>query len=209
MAGSQADEPDWENMTNKELHDKFQEMMSEQVQDVLNRFEEATEKIDGMEKTFETKLDNRFNELLARLPPPAAPNAPLHVAKIALSRASRVPLAPGQTIGAAIDTSMAPAADAEEDDFAGDYEDEVDQNQNYVQPPAPQPPGRPHANNHNGRALPQVRDHDHLPKLKLNIPPFEGRYVPDIYLTWELETEQRFTCLQYPCLLYTSDAADE
>ena len=21
---------------------------------------------------------------------------------------------------------------------------------------------------------------------------------PDIYLTWELETEQRFTCLQYP-----------
>ena len=32
----------------------------------------------------------------------------------------------------------------------------------------------------------------------MNIPPFEGRYVPDIYLTWELETEQRFTCLQYP-----------
>ena len=93
---------------------------------------------------------------------------------------------------------MAPAADAEEDEFAGDYEDEVDQNQNYVPPPAPQPPGRPHANNGNGRAHPQVQDHDHLPKLKLNIPPFEGRYVPDIYLTWELETEQRLTCLQYP-----------
>ena len=31
----------------------------------------------------------------------------------------------------------------------------------------------------------------------MNIPPFEGRYVPNIYLTWELETEQRFTCLQY------------
>ena len=78
---------------------------------------------------------------------------------------------------------MAPAADEEEDDYAGDYQDEVDQNQNYVQPPTP---GRPHANNRNGRAtLPaQVRDHDHLPKLKLNIPPFEGRYVPDIYLTW-------------------------
>ena len=43
---------------------------------MLNRFEEAMEKIDGMEKKFETKLDNRFNELLARLPPPppAAPN---------------------------------------------------------------------------------------------------------------------------------------
>ena len=58
-----------------------------------------------------------------------------------------------------------------------------------MQPPAPQPPGRPHANNGNVWAPPQVRDHDHLPKLKLNIPPFEGRYVPDIYLTWELETD--------------------
>ena len=79
MPGSQADETDWENLTNKELHDTFQQMMSGQVQDVLNRFEEAMEKIDGMEKTFETKLDNKFNELLAHLPPPppAIPNAPL------------------------------------------------------------------------------------------------------------------------------------
>ena len=78
------------------------------------------------------------------------------------------------------------------------YEDEVDQNQNCVQPPPP--PVRPHAYHRNGRAAPppEVRDHAHLPKLKLNSPPFEGRYVPDIYLTWELETEQRFTCLQYP-----------
>ena len=45
-------------------------MMTEQVQDVLNNFEEAMEKITGLEKTFETKLDNKFNELLARLPPP-------------------------------------------------------------------------------------------------------------------------------------------
>ena len=79
MPGSQADEIDWENLSNKELHDKFQQMMTEQVQDVLNNFEEAMEKITGLEKTFETKLDNKFNELLARLPPPppAAPNAPL------------------------------------------------------------------------------------------------------------------------------------
>ena len=33
MAGSQADEIDWENLSNKELHDKFQQMMTEQVQD--------------------------------------------------------------------------------------------------------------------------------------------------------------------------------
>ena len=54
MPRSQADESDWENMTNKELHDKFQQMMSEQVQDVLNNFEEAMEKITGLEKTSET-----------------------------------------------------------------------------------------------------------------------------------------------------------
>ena len=79
MPGSQADETDWENMTNKDLHDKFQQMMSGQVQDVLNNFEEAMEKITGLEKTFETKLDNKFNELLVRLPqpPPVAPVAPL------------------------------------------------------------------------------------------------------------------------------------
>ena len=167
MPGSQADEIDWENLSNKELHDKFQQMMTEQVQDVLNNFEEAMEKITGFEKTFETKLDNKFNELLARLPPPppAAANAPLQQQQqqqqrlpprreADLRRASRVPLAFGQTVGAAVDTSVAPAADAEEDDYARDYEDEVDQNQNYVQPPAPQPPGRPHANNGNGRALP-------------------------------------------------------
>ena len=41
MAGSQADEIDWENLSNKEHHDKFQQMMTEQVQDVLHNFEEA------------------------------------------------------------------------------------------------------------------------------------------------------------------------
>ena len=48
MVGSQPDAIDWENMTNKELHDKFQQMMSGQVEDVLNRFEEAMAKIDGI-----------------------------------------------------------------------------------------------------------------------------------------------------------------
>ena len=134
MPGSQADEIDWENLSNKELHDKFQQMMTEQVQDVLNNSEEAMEKITGLEKTFETKLDNRFNELLARLPPPAAPAATLQQQQLlpprhetALRRASRVLLQPGQTVGASVDTSVAPAANVE-DDYAGDYEDEVDQN---------------------------------------------------------------------------------
>ena len=163
MAGSQADETDWENLTNKQLHDKFQQMMSGQVQDVLNRFEEAMEKIDGMEKTFETKLDNKFAELLSRFPPPppAAPIAPLQRQQQRplpnqFRRAKRVPLEDGQTSGAVVPivhASLAPATAAagtqEDDEYAGDNEDEVDQNQNYVQPPAPQPPGRPHANNGN------------------------------------------------------------
>ena len=136
MAGSQADETDWENMTNKELHDKLQQMMSGQVEDVLNRFEEAMEKIDGIEKAFETKLDNKFNELLVRLPPPAAPIAPLQQQQQQqqphlpnqVGQELRVPLEPGENSGAAataIDASVAPAATAEVEDH---YEDEVDQN---------------------------------------------------------------------------------
>ena len=89
-------------------------------------------------------------------------------------RAQRASLEPGQTSGAAatiIDAFVAPAATAEVKDH---YEDEVDQNQNYVQPPAPPPPGRPHVYHRNDRAAPppEALDHDHIPKLKLNIPPF-------------------------------------
>ena len=155
MAGSQADEADWENMTNKEVHDKFQQMMSGEVQDVLNRFDEAMDKVDGIEKTFETKLDSKFNELLALFPPPppAAPIAPLQQQQQRLlpnqyGRAKRVPIVDGQTSGAVVpivDASLAPSTVAagtqEEDEYAGDYEDEVDQNQNYMQPPAPPPAG--------------------------------------------------------------------
>ena len=43
-----------------------------------------------------------------------------------------------------------------------------------------------------------MRNDEHVAKLKLNIPPFEGRYNPGAYLTWELEVEQRFACLNYP-----------
>src|SRR3954470_5874430 len=64
------DAPDWETMTNKELHDKFAHLFSEQVHDIENRFTEA---IDGVEKMIDTKLNAKFNELIARLPPqPAA-----------------------------------------------------------------------------------------------------------------------------------------
>ena len=48
MAGSQADETDWENMTNKELHDKFQQMWGQQVEDVMTSFGKALERIDDI-----------------------------------------------------------------------------------------------------------------------------------------------------------------
>ena len=62
-----------------------------------------------MEKTFETKLDNKFAELLARFPPPPADAAvpPLQQQQQQqrrlpnqVGRAQRVPLEPGQTSGA-------------------------------------------------------------------------------------------------------------
>src|SRR3954462_11739979 len=66
MSGSQnsvgQEAPDWENMTKQELHDKFAQMMTEQVHDIESRFAEP---IDGVEKLIDTKLDAKFTELLA------------------------------------------------------------------------------------------------------------------------------------------------
>ena len=70
MAGTQADEIDWENMTNKELHDKFHQMLGQQVEDVMASFGKAMEKMDDIEKSIATKLDAKFDELLKCLPQP-------------------------------------------------------------------------------------------------------------------------------------------
>ena len=103
-------------------------------------------------------------------------------------RARRVPLPREEAQGSTAATTshvVADDAEAADDGYAHDGEFPV------------QPPGRPHAHPHNYRPQPQVRDDDHVAKLKLNVPPFEGRYNPDAYLTWELEVEQRFACLNY------------
>ena len=76
MTRSQASEINWDDMTNKELHDKFQKMMGEQVHDLVTSLGEAMEKLDGLEKMVDAKLDAKFNEVLARLPPPAVPVIP-------------------------------------------------------------------------------------------------------------------------------------
>ena len=120
---------------------------------------DALARMDGIEKSILTKLDAKFAEMLVRLPPPAAPlqqqqQQPPSRHETALREASRVPFEPGQPVNVVVDTSVAPAAAEEEDDYAGDYEDEVDKNQNYMQQPAPQPPGCPYANNRNGRDAP-------------------------------------------------------
>ena len=46
MPGSQADEIDWENMTNKDLHDKFHQMLGQQVEDVMASFGKALERME-------------------------------------------------------------------------------------------------------------------------------------------------------------------
>ena len=108
-------------MTSKEFHNKFHQMLGQQVEDVMASFGKAMEKMDDIEKTIDTKLDAKFNELLKRLPPPAS-------RRDTVGRAQRIPLEPGQNSGAAATAagaSVAPAITAEVEHY---YEDEVDQN---------------------------------------------------------------------------------
>ena len=79
-------------------------------------FGKALERIDDIEKTIDTKLDAKFDELLKRLPQPA-------LRRDTVGRAQRVPIEPGQNSGAvatAVGASVAPAATVEVEDY---YED--------------------------------------------------------------------------------------
>ena len=84
----------------------------------MTSFDNALARMDGIEKSIDTKLDAKFAEVLARLPPPAAPlqqqQQPPSRRETALRKASRVPLEPAQIVGAAVDTSVAPATAEEE-----------------------------------------------------------------------------------------------
>jgi hypothetical protein len=45
----------------------------------------------------------------------------------------------------------------------------------------------------------EVRNNDDaFHKLKFKIPPFDGKYDPDAYISWELVVEQKFTCFEFP-----------
>jgi hypothetical protein len=44
----------------------------------------------------------------------------------------------------------------------------------------------------------QVRNNDNaFHKLKFKIPPFDGKYDLDAYISWELAVEQKFTCFEF------------
>jgi hypothetical protein len=39
---------------------------------------------------------------------------------------------------------------------------------------------------------------DAFGKIKFKIPPFDGKYDPDAYITWEIAVDQKFTCHEFP-----------
>ena len=205
-------------MTNEELHAHFSELLVSGAEDVDTRLGEfdakltnAVDKIDGLEKSFNAKLDVRFKELLNRLPAPAP--APTHGARripitgrTAGSAAAAPPVAPAATDVPQTSAAAAAATLGTDDGYYYDPDDDDLFDEEVEQPPQV-PAGRPRHYYRNAR--PPVRDDDHVAKLKLNIPSFEGKYNPDAYLTWEMEVEQRFACLKYPENMRVSAATCE
>jgi hypothetical protein len=50
-----------------------------------------------------------------------------------------------------------------------------------------------------GRQRREVHNNDDaFHKLKFKIPPFDGKYDPDAYISWELTVEQKITCFEFP-----------
>jgi hypothetical protein len=177
MIGSENNEP-----TVMEIQENFNKLITDHIQDVDKHFVDTMEQLTGLEASFTTKMGAKFQEVLARLPPAQAAGAP----HIGGARCVTVPQGQASVAGAQPDAYY--GADESKDKHTD--EGEVLQ----------QPPGRPRAYIRNARHQPHplVCDDDHVAKLKLNVPTFDGRYNPDAYLSWELEVQQRFTCLNYP-----------
>ena len=97
-------------MTNEELHAHFSALLVSRTEDMDTRLGEfdtkltnTVDKIDGLEKSFNAKLDVRFKEILNRLPAPAP--APTHGAR-------RIPIM-GRTAGSAAAAPQAATAVAD------------------------------------------------------------------------------------------------
>jgi hypothetical protein len=170
-------------MTSADLHAHFTQLLvghahdvDTRLGDVDSKLSDAMEKIDGLEEAFNAKLDAKFQDVLARLPPQPGVYTP---------RVCCVPLAspPPGTVTVVVAATEAATHDGYAADEGEDkFEDENELDEEEVQQPSP---GRPRQYNHNARPPPRpVRDNEHVAILKLNIPPFEGRYNPDTYLTW-------------------------
>jgi hypothetical protein len=60
----------------------------------------------------------------------------------------------------------------------------------------------PVQHNHHGRdghRRCEVRNNDDaFHKLEFKTPPFDGKYDPDAYISWELVVEQKFICFEFP-----------
>jgi hypothetical protein len=146
MIGTTKDDVDLEKMTSAELHAHFTRLLVGHAQDVDthlgdvdSKLSDAMDKITGLEASYNTKLDTKFQEVLARLPPQSQPG--VHV-----PRAHRVPLVPPSagTVTAAAADAAATAA-ATQDGYAADegeheFKDENELEEDEVQQPAP---GRP------------------------------------------------------------------
>jgi hypothetical protein len=90
-------------------------LLSDHMQDVDKCFSDTMEQLEGLESTFTTKLDAKFQEVLAPLPPPppahAPPPQPTRVAPTPtfLGCAQRVLKPPAQTSAAGTATGTAAA----------------------------------------------------------------------------------------------------
>jgi hypothetical protein len=174
-------------------------LLSDHMQDVDKHFSDTMEQLEGLESTFTARLDAKFQEVLARLPPPPPSRVPppqsTRVAPTLtfLGRAQHVLKPPAQTstagtatAGVAGATGVTQARDAQLDYYYGEDEYKDEYVDDFI---VDQPPGRPMPYIRHPPPCPLVRDDDHVAKLKLNVPTFDGRYNPDAYLSWELELD--------------------
>jgi hypothetical protein len=132
---------DPEKTTNAEFHAHFTKMlvgrthdMDTRLGDVDSKLSDAMEKIDGLEEAFNAKLNTKFQEVLAQLPPQPGIHAP---------RVLRVPIIPppvGTVTAAAVVMEAATqdgyAADKGEDEFEDENKLEEGEFQQHA-------PGRP------------------------------------------------------------------
>jgi hypothetical protein len=101
-----SDNTETQTLEGEALQAHVTKLLSDHMQDVDKRFSDTMEQLEGLQATFTAKLDTKFQEVLARLPPPppahAPPPQPTRVAPTPtfLGHAQRVLNPPAQTSAA-------------------------------------------------------------------------------------------------------------